>query len=412
MLTADLVLVRIRKKEVFPRFVDAEKEDNLGLAAQLIEAFDGAVGGRREDLDGELEDILGTGTAFQLHRGLAKLLRDQCRFETAAPVPPEDLRRAVFERSAAAWQDKAVFDRSATLEWVAADLGLEVDGVEQGLFADLVSQQMLTEARLPTPRALLDRYNVALAQGVLYRARELEIRVDGLGARDYEALFRQIKFHQLMHSIFPDGSGWRILLDGPTSILRSSGRYGLQMAQFLPTLLHFGGWTLEARLAWGKRRLRKVMNLSAADGLRPHTKLGGRWLPEEVAAVPERINALDSGWTARPGTTLINLGGEAVLVPDLELRHDDGRRAYVEIFGFWNKGAVKRRMQAIKKHAPPGVVVAVLGSLGAGAAEDLDRLPASVVVFKRTLLPKKLLSAVEAVAVSRSEALDADGAGQ
>lgn len=398
MLTADLVLVRIKKKEVFPRFVDAESDEYLGLAAQLIDAFEGAIGRRREELDAELEDILGTGTAFQLHRGLAKLLRDGCSFETESPLPPDALRRAVFERSAKAWNERGDFDRQGTLSAAAEDLGFDAEAVEQGLFADLVSQQVLAKARLPKPRGLLDRYNVALAQGVLYKARELEIRINGLAPREYEALFRQIKFHQLMHSIFEDGSGWRILLDGPVSVLKSSGRYGLQMAMFLPTLLHFGGWSLEARLAWGKRRLRKVMNLDAADGLRPHTKLGGRWLPDEIAAVPARIDALETGWRATPGDTLINLGGEGVLVPDLVLTHPDGRRAHVEIFGFWNKGAVNRRLRLIRKHAPKGLVVAVLGSLGAGAAEDLEGLPAEVLRFKRTVLPKKLLKAVETVA--------------
>lgn len=397
MLTADLVLVRIKKTQVIPRWVDTEDTANLGLAAQLVDAFAEGVGGRRAVVDANLEEILGTGTAFMLHRGLAKLLRDRCQFETAAPLPPEDLRRAVFEQAARSRAGGADFERTACLAAAARDLELDPAAIDQGLFADLAGQQVLTEARLPTPQALLERYNVALAQGVLYRARELEITVQGLSPREYQALFRQVKFHQLMHSIVRHGDGgWRILLDGPISALKSSGRYGLQMAQFLPTLLHFGGWSLEARLAWGKRRLRKTFSLSAADGLRPQTKLGGRWLPEEIAALPARLTGLESGWTARAGGALIDLGGEAVLVPDLELEHTDGRRAWVEIFGFWNRGAVKRRLRLIKKHAPPGIVVAVIGSLAAGAADELADLPAEVVVFKRTVLPKKLLRAVEA----------------
>ena len=37
-------------------------------------------------------------------------------------------------------------------------------------------------------------------------------------------------------------------------MFKSSGRYGLQMASFLPTLLHFDHWSLTADLLWGKKR--------------------------------------------------------------------------------------------------------------------------------------------------------------
>jgi len=406
MLTADLVPVRVVKGQVIPRWIDAESADNLGLAAQLIEAFAEAVGRRRGTLDAVLEEILGTGTAFMLHRGLAKLLRDRCCFETAAPQPPETLRAAVFSAASAAWQSgDGAFDRDAVLASAAATCGLEAVDLERSLFADRKDQQVLRDAELPEPRALLDRYNVALAQGVLYRARELEIHLRGLEPREYQALFRQIKFHRLMHAIERRGDGWWVYLDGPVSALRATGRYGLAMASFLPALLHFGGWTLEARLGWGKRRLRKLFTLSAADGLRPHTRLTGRWLPEEIAALPGRLCELDTGWSARPGEVLIDLGGEGVLVPDILLEHEDGRIVHVEIFGFWNKGAVRRRLRLIKRHAPPGVVVAVLGRLAAGAADEFETLPGEVVVFKRTVLPKKLLCAAERVASPGRRAL-------
>jgi predicted nuclease of restriction endonuclease-like RecB superfamily len=423
MLTAELVNVRLYKGEIKPRYVDPEDDQVLGLAEQLVVAFTQAVGQRRGELDAELEDILGSGTSFMLHRGLAKLLRDRCVFETASPVPPEVLRRAVFEAAAVARREGASvkasgeavdeasdegergFDRQAVLGLAATKLDLSVETVEAGLFADLQDQQMLVDAQLPKARALLDRYNVALAQGVLLRARQLEIRIAGLSARDYEALFRQIRFHQLMHRVARDGSGqtgegWCIILDGPISALQSSGRYGLAMAKFLPTLLHFGGWTLEARLAWGKRRRRYLFHLSPTQGLRPHNKLGGRWLPDEVVALAPRIAALATGWTVRPGDVLIDLGGVGVLVPDLVFEHtESGRVAYLEIFGFWNKGAVAKRVRLLEKHGPPNVVVAVLGSLAAGAAEDLDSLPGKALLFKRTILPKKVLCAVEEVAL-------------
>ena len=112
MLTADLVRVNVRGGEVKPLYIDVEKEESLALAAALIRIFEAHTGEARRRLDGELRDFLGSGTAFLLHRGLAKLLFDRCEFQTAAAVDPAALRRAVFENAAARHREA----RMATFE--------------------------------------------------------------------------------------------------------------------------------------------------------------------------------------------------------------------------------------------------------------------------------------------------------
>ncbi|MEM6456875.1 MAG: DUF790 family protein, partial [Acidobacteriota bacterium] len=361
MLTTDLVRVRTVKGEIRPRFVDPTDDDVRALAAQLIATFDAQRGAARHALDADLRDQLGTGTAFLLHRGLAKLLRDRCTFEVDAPAAPSQLRAAVFAAAARAYtaaqlvaaagdeDDRATtddggempapFDRAAVLADASAQLAAgAVDdpessevpssvaiapaALDRALFGDLKDEQLLADFETCTVDWLLDRYNIALAQAVLLRAESLTIECRGLDVPTQRSLYRKIKFFQLMHRIEPfaagdDGAaGWRIHLDGPLSVFGPSGRYGVHMGRFLPTLLHLDHWTLEARLRWGKRRLRRTFQLGSDSGLRPRIgRLDGRWRPEEIAWLPDRVAKLDRGWRLEDTAEVVDLDGQGVLVP-------------------------------------------------------------------------------------------------
>ncbi len=401
MLTADLVQARVYRKQVRPRYIDTADEGNLALAGELIDVFSAHEGRPRHELDHELKELLGTGTEFLLHRALAKLLRDRSTFDTEAEVEPEELRREVFAASAAAYQlsgdgGAREFDRSAVLGDVAGRLECEPRDIERGLYADLKDEQILTEWQRCRPGWLLERYNVALAQGVLFKAAELEIRIDGGDIRQHRELFRKIKFFQLMHRVEGDAeAGYLIRLDGPLSVFKSSGRYGLQMASFLPTLLHFDRWSLTAVLLWGKKRRELSFRLSPADGLKPYTQLTGQWQPETLIWLPEQFDKLDSEWQISTDAELIDLGGRGVLVPDYAFEHASGLSVYMEVFGFWNKGAVASRLELLRRHGPKNLILALSKNLAAGR-EALEEIPGEVFVFRASPVARKVLKLLEA----------------
>ena len=403
MLTADLVQARVYRQEVRPRYIDADDPGNLALAGELIDVFTAHEGRARGELDRELKELLGTGTEFLLHRALAKLLLDRCKFETEAAAEPEELRRAVFETAAAAYRapheesdaQPFHFDRAAVIDRAAERLGVEAEPLERGLYADLKDEQLLQDWKPCAPAWLLARYNVALAQGVLFMAAELTLRIDGGSIQRHRALFRKIKFHQLMHRVSGDArKGWVIRLDGPMSLFKSSGRYGLQMASFLPTLLHFDRWSLTARLLWGKKRRELAFRLSPATGLQPHTRLTGQWQPDELTWLPEQFDKLDCDWRISTDAELVDLGGRGVLVPDYVFEHAGGLRVYMEAFGFWNKGAVASRLELLRRHGPENLVLAISKQLAAGR-DALDDIPGEVFVFRAAPVARKVLKLLE-----------------
>ncbi len=85
MLTADLVAARVVKGEVRPRYVSPKDPAALDLAERVVALFAEHVGRTRDALDGALAALLGEGTDYLLHRGLAKLLFDRSDLRGARP---------------------------------------------------------------------------------------------------------------------------------------------------------------------------------------------------------------------------------------------------------------------------------------------------------------------------------------
>ena len=231
---------------------------------------------------------------------------------------------------------------------------------------------------------------------MLFKAVELEIRIDGGSVKRHRELFRKIKFFQLMHRVEGDAkAGYLIRLDGPLSVFKSSGRYGLQMASFLPTLLHFERWSLSAKLLWGKKRRGLGFRLAPANGLKPYTRLTGQWQPEALTWLPEQFAKLESKWRISTDAELIDLGGRGVLVPDYKFEHASGPVVYMEAFGFWNKGAVASRLELLRQHGPENLILALSKQLAAGR-EALDEIPGDVYVFRSSPIARKVLKRLEA----------------
>lgn len=396
MLTSDLVRATVRKGEVRPHFIDAGHPDTGALAGSLIHTFERCVGGTREHLDGELAELLGTGTAFLLHRGLAKLLRDRCELETVAAVEPVELRQAVFAAAADRYRETGedlhpTQGLDGVVAQVCEQMGLSREDFDHSLYGDLKGRQVLTRFEPCDPQELLHRYNSSLAQAVLLRARELTLEITGQTVSRYRTLFRKIKFFQLLHRVRKIPGGYRIHLDGPLSLFQASSRYGLQMASFLPTLLHFKGWKLEAQLLWGPKRRPCRFELSPDAGLRAFSRLTGQWQPEELTFLPKQWQKLKSPWSVSTDGNLYPLGGQGVLIPDYVFRHEpSGTEVMMEVYGYWNRGSVASRLKLLEEHGPPRLILAISRAL-APEAEELEDLPGEVYFFRSAPVARQVL---------------------
>jgi len=406
VLTGDLVRAFIRAGWVRPKWIDPTDPGLEAEAERLIGLFDRHVGEADGALDEAIADHIGDSTDFAIQRGLAKLLRDGATFEMKAAKPPEDIRRVVFERAARkeTWPVRpgagAGFSgRADVLAEAAAALEISVEEVEEGLFADLSSEARLTAFERPSARELLERYNLAVAQAILLKAREVRIELHRISPKRARQLFRFIKFRGLMHRATKTKKGYRLVLDGPMSLLRQTSRYGLQMALFLPGLALCEQWTLEADVVWGKKKTPCRFKLTDEQGLVTRARDTGTWISDEEKHLEASFAAQETPWRLEREARILDLDGRGVLTPDYVLRHEDGREAYVDIVWFWRKQAFKKRLELLREHGPPNLIIALATRLNADRS-DADVGDASVYPFKGVIIPKKLIALAEEVALA------------
>ena len=146
----------------------------------------------------------------------------------------------------------------------------------------------------------------------------------------YRQLFRRLKFHRLLYRV--EGSmrdGYVFHIDGPLSLFSATTKYGLQVALFLPALLHCSDFRLEAELRWGPRREPRSFLLESRDGLVSHQADTGTYVPAELTAFVERFRQVAPAWEISECTDVIELGREGVWVPDYRLVHTANRHRRV-----------------------------------------------------------------------------------
>ncbi|HKS30735.1 MAG TPA: DUF790 family protein [Pyrinomonadaceae bacterium] len=389
MLTADLAQSWQRGGRCGPRYIDRRDEDYLRDADALIRIFSEHEGRPRRELAHALEEYVGTGTDYKILRGLIKLLMDRCEFETHSAVEPAEIRRALFTRATAAHPVLSDSEsRETILHEVALELGASPDAIVNSLYADLPENQKLTEFESLTPEKLLDVYNLAQAQALLYHCVEMRLDVEPLGRDDYRELFSAIKAYRLIHTIKGDArTGYQLRLDGPVSMFHRSQKYGVQMAVFLPALLMCKGWEMRAEIASGKPgRENAFFELSSSQKRLQSDYLEG--LADENP-VKERFAAkwekYETEWTLSASREVIALG-ESAFIPDFVLKHPQGQTFYLEVLGFWTPTHLARRLKEFAHARFSNFILAAWDELR-GSRDPLTTVPPHIIVFKRSLDP-------------------------
>src|SRR5262249_34113243 len=149
-----------------------------------------------------LDDYIGVGTDYRILRGLIKILLDRCRFETRCVREAAEIRRLLFFRTGQ--QDQVVAEdglRRQLIAEAASELECTADEVTEGLYADLDANQRLVDVEEMSPLDLLDRYNLAQAQALLYRCAEMQLWIDAKEPAVIRRLFTEIKAFRLIHAI-------------------------------------------------------------------------------------------------------------------------------------------------------------------------------------------------------------------
>ncbi|SEI66119.1 hypothetical protein SAMN04488058_101270 [Deinococcus reticulitermitis] len=408
MLPTELLMFRVKAGVVEPKRLKAT-EKNLQLAHTLINTFEANLGKRRVDLDEDLRALEAGRSDFKVLRGLSHLLTNgSSTFEAGGHVEPFLVREKVFELAQA--QPPSRLRREAVLEQAArslsGDVPLSAEDIAAALYADLPDQQTLVAFDPPEPQALIEQWDLAQAQGVLYRAYSLILTARPNEPARYKQLLRYTRFFGLMLTVEGDPVfGFTLTLDGPTSLFGGTTRYGLALAKFLPALLHVTKWDLTATLkprrdlAWVDPKDEEwQFGLTSEDGYVSHYPEPKEHDSALESGFSERFGKLDTPWELQREVDLVPVPG-GVILPDFRLAHPDGRSVLVEIVGYWRPEYLKKKFDLLRKSGRTDVIVCVserlnLEKAGVDPSDFGDR----VVWFKGVLNPKEVLGIAEQVA--------------
>lgn len=417
MLTADLIRPRIRIQGNEITTQPLSQTDPIGYrtAAELIALFRAHLARPRRELDEALEEYEGDRLDYPVLRGLAKVLSDTSTFANEPRIDPSELRAALFQRAAEQGPIVSHPDllhpsiRDTILREVAESFGLTPVDAEHTVYADMPEEQLLIDlGQTWTEHALVERYNLELARGLLYWASEMRLTVQG----GYKDLFKYLKLFKLMHTIRPmPKGGYAITVDGPLSpFVQATLRYGFQMAKFLPGLMLCPQWTMDAdiHVPWRRPQGENVnasplhYRLDSRSELRSHYTASGAYdslLEADFAAEFEsKFGGTKRKWILEREDEIIPVG-DSVLIPDFSFTHiHDGRRALVELAGFWHPEYLRRKAWKLRQAGRRDVVLVAYQSVNT-TAETWADVPGEVLLFATKPVIKDVLEAVERCAV-------------
>ena len=444
MLTANLARSRTTDETVTPLFIDPTEERYRKTAQELIHLFEAHLGDPKGDLEDAIDELTVADTDYKIVQGLSKLLKDECEFKVVAPVDPREIRQRLFEKA----NERYPIVRQPTLgedtqklevySAVADELGITLQECYRGMYADLEDNKRLVKIGTRTAEKytrdgegsasttaltgsseddyehtdltvdwLLTRYNLALAQAVLYDATEMRIRVwDHFGT-----VFSYVKLFGLMHRIYPiDGEGNRVastdqaagyeaVLDGPASLFSQSQKYGIRMANFLPALPLCERWEMAAEVLVDETTSEtRRFELDHTGGLDSHYSAGERFDSDVERTLARKWDRANTDWELVREDDVFDLGAE-VMIPDFAIEHPDGRRAILEIVGFWTPEYLDAKLEKIRQVEANNFVLAVSERLDC-ASEEFGNTADRVLWFKTGIHVYDMVELAERFAVA------------
>lgn len=394
MLTADLAKSWRRGENIFPFLI---KTDNIGFqrdAKNLIEIFENAAGKTRGEIERELEEYIGTGTDYQILRGMIKLLMDRCDFETSAPAEPIEIRQKVFLEARKFHPVLPESDaKKEVFDVIAINLNTDANSIASNLYADLSAQQRLKYFEPIEARQLLDLYNLSQAQAIFYRCLEMKICVAPSDAANYRAIFGWIKHFGLIHSVQGNAAnGYEITLTGAASIFQKSQKYGIQMAVFLPALLLCKNWKMRAEI--NDKRGTCFYELTSAQ-----TELVSNRFdePEYQNPIHEKLKRdwekSSVNWQLAENKEVIDLGKTA-FVPDFVIISPHKKKIFLDVLGFWTPKSLQKRLEELHTANYKNFILAAWNDL-CGSREEPSFESENIILFKSKLEPLAIVEKAE-----------------
>lgn len=368
MLTKDLLCFRTKSGKIQPKFIDTTAPKFLKIAFELTELFSGSVGEERGTLENRSKQVLeGFTVGVMVGRGLEKLLIDRTEFDTESKTEVLELREKVFRNSSALMRkheysglynsdcsEKDILE--SYRKALAGSIGITSENLSDQLYSDLPPFQKVIKFRKITGEALLHRYNCAQVQGLLLRSEKIKLKLPESSTASLRQLLKYVRFNKLLAKISFDHKKSKSIdmqIDGPLSMFLQTQKYGLNLANFFPAVLHQQEWEMDATVRIHKNRT-YILQLDQSCGIRSHLRQFLAYVPEEIEKLGLQLAKKLPDWTLSSSNDFVPLSGENMCFPDYLLKHISGKKVPLELFHNWHSAPLLNRLSQLdaQKEAP------------------------------------------------------------
>ncbi len=344
MLQSDLLIVSKRKGELTPRYAKIS-ETNLAIAQNLLDTYKNHIGEKKKHLKIIITELESKGFEYRFIRGVASLLDRKSTFICNCKINPVELRRKIFQTAQTQGIPTTLEKRRQIIEYVASEMKLNTEQVEEALYGDLEEELILLQVATLSPTQLLQEYNLSLTQTLLFSSTELIFNVSG----NWQQTFFAIKRLGLIYEVIQEND-FLVKIDGPANLFKLNRRYGTAIARLLPIIIANSEYSLSAKIFWKYNNEICNFNLdSKKQGnlfnrtRSPATKYDSI-IEEKFAA---QFKALNSNWTLKREPEPVKAGNQ-VIIPDFSLEKSN-IKIYIEIMGFWTEGYLLRKIEKLKQ---------------------------------------------------------------
>jgi len=369
-----------RKGTIQPRYAKPSTE-NLQVANKLIDAYKQGVDKKKSELKKVADTLEDEGYDYHLVRGLSLLLDRRSTFKCTSQAYPPTLRQKIFQATGKTGPTTTTEQREKVLGKVAAELEISSRELEDAMYADLESELTLQEFKPVSAQHLLEKYNLSLAQTLLFDSTEIRFTVSA----NWQKIFFKTKRLGLIYDAYKDNDVW-VKIDGPASLFKLTRRYGTAIAKLLPNIIASPKWTVEAKIMWKFTNEIYAFNLESWK----HSPLFGDKQAVEAydSAVEEdfanRFTALSSGWQLKREPEPV-IAGKHVLIPDFSFERE-GAKLYMEVVGFWTTEYLTRKIEKLKKTSER-MLVAVDENLACERLSKLEKQQSLNIIYYRNKIP-------------------------
>jgi len=380
LLPSNLLTVWRRKGTIQPRYAKPSTE-NLQVANKLIDAYKYGIGKKKNILKKVADTLEDEGYDYHFVRSLSLLLDRRSVFKCTSQTDPAALRQKIFEATGKTGPSTSLKQRTSIIEKVADHLKMSGEELEEAMYADLESELILREFKTVSAQDLLDKYNLSLAQTLLFDSTELRFTVSG----NWQKIFFRTKRLGLIYDAHKEKEIW-VKIDGPASLFKLTRRYGTALAKLLPTIISSLKWTVEAKILW---RFTNEIYTFKLESWKHAPVFGTRQAIEAYDSSVEedfsrRFTALSSNWQLKREPEPV-IAGKNVLIPDFSFERQ-GAKLYMEIVGFWTTEYLMRKIEKLKK-TKERILVAVDESLSCERLTKLETKQSLNIIYYRHKIP-------------------------